>query len=63
MYIDLNAQVRTQQAHHLESVCNFFLGGGGNWWPCIWNSTKKPGVFHVEFFMWIIGVDLHVDIK
>ena len=26
-------------------------------------STKNPGVFHVNFFMCIIGVDLHVDIK
>ena len=28
-------------------------------------STKNQGVglFHVEFFMCIIGVDLHVDIK
>ena len=28
-------------------------------------STKNPGVglFDVDFFMWIISVDLHVDIK
>ena len=24
-------------------------------------STKNSGVFHVDFFMWIIGVDLHVE--
>ena len=24
-------------------------------------STKNSGVFHEDFFMWIIGVDLHVE--
>ena len=28
---------------------------------CNWG--KNPGVFHVDFFMCIIGVDLHMDIK
>ena len=26
-------------------------------------STKNPGVFHVDLFMCIIGVYLHLDIK
>ena len=46
-----------QQAHHVESTCNW----GGKLVDT--DSTKNPGVFHVDFFMCIIGVHLHVDIE
>ena len=50
-------KVCTQQTHHVESTCNW---GGKLVNTC---STSNPGVFHVDFFMMIIGVDSHVDIK
>ena len=47
----------SQQAHHVESTCN--------WSEKLVDTcfTKNPGVFHVDLFMCIIGVDLHGDIK
>ena len=46
-----------QQAHRVESMCNW---GRKLVDMC---STKILGVCHVDFLMWIISVDLHVDIK
>ena len=61
MYIDLNAQVRTQQAHHLESVCN--LGGGGEIGGYVFGIPLKKQVYSTWNFSCGLGVDLHVDIK
>ena len=48
---------QTQQAPYVESTCNW---GRKLVDTC---STKNAGVFHVDFFMCIIGVDVHVNIK
>ena len=44
-----SGKIITQQAHHLESTCNW---GGKLVDTC---STKNPGVFHVDLFMCVIG--------